>query len=131
MLTSRKVRIRTEGTKRAGRYMSHTQASLSIDLDAGRRGVRPDRHVDGVGQVEAALGLHDVGEEREHGPVLLHQGQLDLRLVPLEVLFAHRTAGRVRHAPADGRRPASAAHAQARAVRRSLILAAFPWRSRR
>ena len=29
MLTSRKVRILTEGTKRAGRYMSHTQASVS------------------------------------------------------------------------------------------------------
>ena len=41
MLTSRKVRIRTDGTKRAGRYMSHTQASWRSTSTQARRGVRP------------------------------------------------------------------------------------------
>ena len=97
--------MRTEGTKRAGRYMSHTQASVRTDLDAGRRRVGPHGHVDGVGQVEAPLGLDHVGEERQDGPVLVDQGQLDLRLVPLEVLLAHRRTDRA-DAPAGGCRTA-------------------------
>ena len=168
MLTSRKVRMRTEGTKRAGRYMSHTQASVRLtSTQAGEESDRT-RHLDGVGQVEATLGLHHVGEQGKDGPVLLDQGQLDLRLVPLEILFTHalprplryfthgvttstvppRPLGPHARAPADAcgaraRQPPKAPSGpvpdaapapppgQGRAVRRSLILAAFPWRSRR
>ncbi len=78
-----------------------------------------------VGQVEAPLGLDHVGEQREHRPVLLDQGQLDLRLVPLEILFAHRRGTRL------SRMPGARESDQERAVRRSLILAALPCRSRR
>ncbi len=115
MLTSRKVRMRTEGTKRAGRYMSQTQASLSVDLDAGRRGVRPHGHVDTVGQVETPLGLHHVGEEGQDGPILLDQCQLDLRLVPLEILFAHRH----RRSASLGARRRTAGHRRTRRRLRS------------
>src|SRR6185436_8198343 len=42
-----------------------------------------------VGQVEAALGLHHVGELGHDVPVLLVEGELHLGLVLLEILGAH------------------------------------------
>ena len=46
-------------------------------------------HVHRVGQVEAALGLHHVGELGDDVPVLPVEGELHLGLVLLEILCAH------------------------------------------
>src|SRR3712207_7521191 len=46
--------------------------------------------VDGVGEVEAPLGLHHVGELPDDVPVLAIELQLHLGLVLLQVLGAHR-----------------------------------------
>src|SRR6266704_1475078 len=59
-----------------------------VDVDVGV--LVADLEVDLVGEVEAALGLDDVLEHAEHVPVLVVELQLDIRLVPLEVLGAHR-----------------------------------------
>jgi len=74
---------------------------------------------DSVGQIEAAFGLDDVGEQAEDGFVLLNQLELDRGLVSLEVLFAHGPMV----SELTGSSPGSA---QPRTTRRSLILAALP-----
>ena len=44
------------------------------------------------GEVEATIGLHDVREQRHDVAVLAVQRELELGLVPLEILSAHRCA---------------------------------------
>ena len=51
--------------------------------------------VHGVGEVEAALGLHHEGEHRADVLVLLVELQLEVGLVLLQVLSAHD--GRIAH----------------------------------
>ena len=94
MFTSLNVTTRTDGTKRilVWRYMSHTQASVMQQLDAGAAAVGVDGVLHGVGQVEAALGLHHVPERGRDVAVLLEELVLDLRLVLLQVVGAHRRA---------------------------------------
>ena len=132
MLTSLNVTTRTLATKRAGRYMSHTHASLQLELEVGPAVLGADVELHLVGEVEATLGLDDVLEHRQDVAVLLVELELDLGLVPLEILGAHRavsvasTRARLRPLP-YGRRP-DAVHVR---TRFSLIFAAFPIRSRR
>src|SRR5690606_4931904 len=61
---------------------------LEVDLT---RGV-PYLHVDRIGQVEAPLGLHHIGELTDDVAVLAIQRELHLGLVLLEVLRAHPVA---------------------------------------
>src|SRR5215218_2025682 len=60
------------------------------DLEVDLATLAARLHLDGVGQVEAALGLDDVREQADHVAVLPVQRQLHLGLVVLEVLGAHR-----------------------------------------
>src|SRR5829696_1559856 len=62
-----------------------------LELDPAAAAVVVDRLRDLVGQVEAPLRLDHVGEHRRDVLVLLVELELDLRLVPLEVLRAHRS----------------------------------------
>ena len=89
MFTSLNVTIRTLCTKRLVRYMSHTQASRSSSSDVRAPAGVADRLVHLVGQVEPPLGLDDVGEHRTDVLVLLVELELDVGLVPLEVLGTH------------------------------------------
>ena len=91
--TSRNVRTLTLGTKRAGRYMSHTQASVSsTSMQVGDEPL-PDRDLHLVGEIEAPFRLDHVVEQREDRAVLLDKRQFDVGLVAFEVLFAHRPTG--------------------------------------
>ncbi len=47
-------------------------------------------HLDVVGEVEPALGLDHVGEQRQDVAVLLVQLELHLGFIPLQVFAAHR-----------------------------------------
>ena len=60
-----------------------------LELDPGPAPGVADRLPHLVGQVEAPLGLHDVREHRADVLVLLVQLELDVGLVPLEILGAH------------------------------------------
>ena len=85
-LTSRRVMTRTLATNRAGRNMSHTQASIRSTCTQP-----PSRCVDVhlVGQVEPSLGLDDVGEHREHVAVLAVELELAFLFEPFDVVVAH------------------------------------------
>src|SRR5699024_5443243 len=61
---------------------------VEVDLTA----LVADLHVDGVGEVEATLGLDDVGEQADDIAVLPVELQLHLGLVLLQVLRAHRAS---------------------------------------
>src|SRR6478672_11030747 len=58
-----------------------------LEVDLAVRVAGGDIH--GVRQVEAALGLHHIGELGDDVPVLLVEGELHLGLVLLEILGAH------------------------------------------
>src|SRR5689334_3824329 len=58
---------------------------LEVDLAVGVTGLQ----INVVGQVEAALGLDDVGELRSDVPVLPIELQLHIGLVVLEILSTH------------------------------------------
>src|SRR5439155_3815399 len=60
-----------------------------VELEVGAVVLGAQVHVDRVGEIEAALCLHDVGEHLDDVAVLLVELELDLGLVPLEVLGAH------------------------------------------
>src|SRR5207245_9552689 len=64
---------------------------VEVQLEVAAAAVFLDLHVDGVGEIEAALGLHDVGEHLDDVVVLLVQLELDLGLVPLQIFGTHRT----------------------------------------
>ena len=108
--------------------MSHTHASRSLQLEVGAPVFAAHVEIDLVGEVEAALGLDDVLEHRQHVSVLAVELQLDLGFVPLEILGAHENAS-VRRGPAIPITPAGEPASDQ--TRFSLIFAAFPMRSRR
>ena len=62
---------------------------LKTELEEDLAAVGAHLHINGVGQVEAALGLHHVGEQRDDIPVLAVQVQLQIVLIGLEVFSAH------------------------------------------
>ena len=130
-MTSLNVTTRTSATKRVGRYMSHTQASRSCELEVRAAVVALDVQLDLVGEVEATLGLDDVLEHRQHVAVLAVELELDLGLVPLEILGAHDARVYALHADPVIVRPAGDCACRAGQTRFSLIFAAFPMRSRR
>src|SRR5687767_12137735 len=73
------------------------ELELEVDLSPGL----PHLQVDGVGEVEAPLGLHHVGELPHDVPVLAIELQLHLGLVLLEVLGAHRSSSGARPSTSD------------------------------
>ena len=90
MLTSLNVTTRTLATKRAGPVHVPDPRVLQLELEVGRgrpRCCTSMLHL--VGEVEAPLGLDDVREHRQDVAVLLVELELDLGLVPLEILGAH------------------------------------------
>ncbi len=89
MLTSLNVITRTCLTKRAGRYMSQTQASLIRSSKYTSPSVLRGNHLDRVGKVEAPLGLHHIGELPDNVLVLAVQREFHLGFVLLEILSTH------------------------------------------
>ncbi len=104
--------MRTDGTKRAARYMSQTHASCERQFDERRRRGRLDLYRDVVGEVEAPVGLHREVEHADDGLVLLYEREFEGRLVVVELFFAQGNYARS-------------------VTRSSLILAARPRSSRR
>src|SRR3712207_557376 len=112
------------------------ELELEVDLAAGLA----DLQVDGVGQVEAPLGLHHVGELADDVPVLAIELQLHLGLVLLEVLGAHLGSPDTgRMAPSStmpagpvswSSRSACASRARTTLMNRIRCSGQGPWRSR-
>ena len=73
------------------------ELQLEVDLSPGLAHLQ----VDGVGEVEAPLGLHHVGELPDDVAVLAIELQLHLGLVLLEVLGAHRSSSGARPSTSD------------------------------
>ena len=73
----------------AGEPTASRVPQLDLEVHLAVVALRLDLHI--VGEIEAAFGLDDVLEHREHVAVLAVQLEFDLRLVPFEFVAAHRT----------------------------------------
>ena len=89
MLTSLKVTTCTSATNRELPVHVPDPRVAQLQIEVGAAVGLLDLEVHLVGQIEAALGLDDVLEHRQDVAVLAIELELDLGLVPLEVLAAH------------------------------------------
>ena len=81
-------------TKRAGRYMSQTHASLSVTSKYMRPSSFFGSICTTVREIEAPFRFDDVREHRDDIAIFAVELQLDLGFVPLEIFGAHRARHR-------------------------------------